>query len=417
FPSLPNNELGRLGQTMSTMRTEIAEHQNSLEQQVAQRTQELSTAFAFSQEIVRELEPEQLLQSVADHTCAVMKGTAVSVCVLNQQADTLELVASSGTTDTYLGLKQSTNRGLAAPVISEHKTVISEGHCANCGFLDHFPSASCIAAPLQVGGRSLGALCVVRPERLFDDNEARVLTLLANAAAVSLENTHLIAAAKQQAKENASLAERERLAADLHDNLAQTLGAMHLSIDQLSVKLENGSDTQVQRRVAQLQSSLKHAYVQVRMALTGLQEKVPDPGEFIMTIKSLLAEFEDKTGMAVEMVMDGEKGGGVTAVIQKQAVYIIREALTNVCRHAQATHAKIFITHALGTITIMISDNGIGFDPEQVQSQNHLGLTIMRARAERSRGQFTIQSAPGHGTRITVTFPTHSAIPRSEEVI
>ncbi|MCA9998824.1 MAG: type IV pili methyl-accepting chemotaxis transducer N-terminal domain-containing protein, partial [Anaerolineales bacterium] len=82
-PSLPSFELNLLGQTMEKMRREIAVYQNSLEQKVIQRTQELSTAFEFSQEIVRELEPAHLLQAVADYTRDLMQGTAVSVCVLD----------------------------------------------------------------------------------------------------------------------------------------------------------------------------------------------------------------------------------------------------------------------------------------------------------------------------------------------
>jgi nitrate/nitrite-specific signal transduction histidine kinase len=82
-PGLPGCELGQLGQTMETMRGEIAAHQQSLEQQVAQRIQELTAAFEFSQEIVRELEPAHLLQAVANHTRDLMRGDAAALCVLD----------------------------------------------------------------------------------------------------------------------------------------------------------------------------------------------------------------------------------------------------------------------------------------------------------------------------------------------
>lgn len=414
-PPLPGNELGRLGQTVEAMRKEIATHQTSLEQQVAQRTQELTTAFEFSQEIVRKLEPSQLLQSVADHTRDLMQGEAASVCVLDSNGRSLELVANSGTGGQYLGLRQSVARSIALPVIREQKTVIGEGGCANCGFLHHFPHTSCAAAPIQVGGRTLGALCVVRSQEPFNSDEARALALLANAAAIALENTRLIEASKQQAEENASLAERERLAANLHDNLAQNLGAMHLSVNMLADDIATGKDEMAQLRIIELQKNLQQAYAQVRMALTGLREPEPDNDEFITAVYTLLADFETQTGLSVQFDRDEKEEIRLTAVAQKQALHIIREALTNIRRHAQANHVQLAILQNKETFTLTIVDDGIGFDPNQVNSPHHLGLTIMRTRAARCQGQLTVRSIPAQGTHISATFSIRPAkVPEME---
>lgn len=404
-PQLPHNEMGRLGQTMETMRGEIAAHQQSLEQQVAQRTQELTTAFEFSQEIVRELEPTQLLQAVANHTRELMRGDAAALCALDGDGRSLELVAGSGAGSACLGLRQSTARGLALPVIHEHKTVIAAGGCANCGFLAHFPGASCIAAPLQVGGRALGALCVVRPQHPFDAAEARALTLLANAAAVALENARLVETIKQQTEENAALAERERLAATLHDNLAQNLGAMHLRVDLLAQDIAGGEMVLAQQRLGELQINLQKAYAQVRMALTGLREPSPDGAEFMTAVQTIVADFEATTRLPVLFSVNEKESVQLTAVTQKQALHILREALTNIRRHAKATQVQIKLTEKAETFTLEIVDDGLGFNASQVDSQHHLGLNIMHARAERCRGQLTIHSVSGGGTRITAVFP------------
>lgn len=409
IPALPDNEMGRLGKTLETMRGQIAAHRSSLEQQVAQRTQELTTAFEFSQEIVQELDSSQLLQSVANHTRELMQGEAVSVCVLDKDDRFLELVANSGAGSQFVGLRQSAARGIVQPVIREHKTIVAEGSCASCEFLYHFPGAACSTAPLQVRGRSLGAVCVVRLQRPFSNDETRALTLLANAAAVALENTRLIEASHQQAKENASLAERERLAATLHDNLVQNLGAMHLSVDLLANDLAAGEDEAAGQRVADLQGNLRQAYAQVRMALTGLREPEPDNEEFLTAVQTALADFETRTGIPVEFVMEGKVMIGLMAVAQKQALHIVREALTNIRRHAQAAHVQLTVRQNQETITLEIADDGVGFYPAQANSQNHLGLTIMRTRAERCQGQLTLHSSPGQGTRISATFPMRSA--------
>ncbi len=405
-PSLPGQEFGRLGQTMETMRGEIAAQHHVLEQQVTQRTAELTAAFAFSQEIVRELEPSHLLQVVADHTRSLMRGDAASLCVLDGDGRALELVANSGGGQNYLGLRQSTARGLALPVIQERETVLTEGGCANCGFLTHFPGASCLAAPLQVGGRSLGALCVVRPQHPFDNDEARALTLMANAAAVALENARLIEMIRRQTEENAALAERERLAANLHDNLAQTLGAMHLRVDLLAQDVANGETELAQQRLGELQANLQQAYAQVRMALTGLREPSADEAELTTAVQTVLADFSAETNLPVQLNMGVGSGDGLTAVAQKQLLHILRESLTNIRRHAQATQVTVTLTPEDAAVTLTITDDGVGFNRSSVNDQHHLGLTIMRMRAERSQGQLTIDSAPGLGTRITAVFPT-----------
>ncbi|MBX3055319.1 MAG: type IV pili methyl-accepting chemotaxis transducer N-terminal domain-containing protein [Anaerolineae bacterium] len=416
LPALSANELGQLAEAMETMRGEITVYQTALEQQVNQRTQELTTAFEFSQEIVRQLDTDALLHSVAQRSRDLMQGKAASVCVLDGDGHTLELIAGSGAGNEYLGLRQSTRRGIALPVIQQHQTVITEGGCAKCAFLHHFPGTSCMAAPLQAGERTLGALCVVRPQPPFDAAESRALTLLANAAAVALENARLIAAGKKQAEENASFSERQRLAAELHDNLAQTLGAINLRVGLTAELIHRGQSDTAVTRLKEMQTSLQSAYAQVRMALTGLRDPLPETGDLLPEVQSLLADFEARSGLPVELVVTGKEGIALTAVSQKQALHILREALTNIHRHAQASQVQITIARENGSVIFQVKDDGKGFDPGQVHSANHLGLTIMHTRAERSRGQLTVYSMPGQGTQVTAVFPAKPGANHQVEV-
>jgi nitrate/nitrite-specific signal transduction histidine kinase len=108
MPPLHDDELGRLGQTMAAMRSQITTAQETLEQRVERRTHELATAFEFSQEIVHQLDLPQLLQSVVTRARDLSNGTAASVCVLQDDGQMLELVASSGAVQNMVGLRQST---------------------------------------------------------------------------------------------------------------------------------------------------------------------------------------------------------------------------------------------------------------------------------------------------------------------
>lgn len=416
LPALPPNELGQLAQTMEKMRGEIAASQNSLEQRVAQRTDELSAAFEFSQEIVRQLDIDELLHSVAQRAQDLMQGNAASVCVLDNSGNALELVAESGSDPDHLGLRQSASRGIALSVIQQQQTVLTEGKCANCGFLHHYPGSACIATPMRVGDRALGALCVIRPQRPFDGDESRALRLLANAAAIGLENARLIAAGKKQAEENALLAERERLAAELHDNLAQTLGAAQFSAGRLAQQLNPNTGQETQARLAELQSTLQEAYAQARVALTGLHETPPNDIAFMARVRKLFADFEGQTGVSVCLDDIEGVGSSLSVVTQKQVLHILGEALTNIRRHAQAGQVRLTICREENAISFTVEDDGRGFDPERINGQNHLGLAIMHARAKRCRGDLHINSVPAQGTQIRATFPIRSDVGRKTRV-
>lgn len=406
-PVMRDDELGQLAQTLEAMRAEIAAAQELLEQRVAQRTHELSAAFEFSQEIVHQLDLAPLLQSVARRARDLMQGQAASVCILDGDGRILELVASSGAADSHVGLRQSAERGIALPVVQQGKTVITEGGCANCGFLHQFPGSPCITAPIRIGKQTLGALCVARPQPPFGGDESRALTLLANAAAIAIENARLVESSQQQANENAALAERERLAAELHDNLAQTLGAVNLKADHIQMLLQQKQDQAALTRLQELQMAVSTAYSQVRMVLTGLREPLLKGGGLAQRLQDCVAEFQEQSAITATFSIADPTVLNLPPIIQKQVIYIVREALINIRRHAQADYVQVLATRANGSAQFTIMDNGQGFDPAQVNSQNHLGLTIMQTRARRSGGQLAIHTTPNEGTQIIATFPLH----------
>jgi two-component system, NarL family, nitrate/nitrite sensor histidine kinase NarX len=405
LPPLHDDELGQLGQTMAAMRSHITTAQETLEQRVERRTHELATAFAFSQEIVHQLDLPQLLQAVVTRARDLSNGTAASVCVLRDNGQMLELVASSGQVQNMVGLRQSTAETMALPVIQSGKIVITEGGCANCRFLHHYPDSSCLAAPLQVGAKTLGALCVVRDRPPFDDDESRALTLLANAAAVAIDNARLVEVGRQQAEAHAALAERERLAADLHDNLAQTLGAMNIKTDRIQTLIEANETAPAVTQLQEMKTAVKTAYTQVRTALTGLRESVNNNTELLTGLQACVEAFRSETAVAATLTIVDPAALDLPPVTQKQLLYIVREALTNVERHAQANRVDVTVTCCNGCARLEVADDGCGFEYGRVNTNTHLGLTIMQTRAERSGGHLTVATAPGQGTRIVATFP------------
>ncbi len=405
-PALGDDELGRLTRSFEMMRTEVAAARDMLESRVAQRTRELSTAFEFSQEIVRQLDLDHLLDSVTDHAQSLMQSRAAALCLLTPEGEHLELVSSSGETADHIGVLQSTRKGLALPVVGAGQTTVIETSCSACGFLCAHPASYCVAAPLRAGDHTLGALCVVRNSgKPFDTDETRALTLLANSAAIAITNARLAETSRQQAEQSAVLTERERLAADLHDNLAQTLGFLKLKTERVEETLVAGRVTDAIGELGQMKPTISVAYQQVRTALTGLREPPPTDGDLAEKLATCVADFSYETDLLITLAIVDDSAPVLPHATQAQALHIVREALTNAHRHAQASQVQIRVSQAGGLARFVMVDDGCGFDPDSVEGDDHLGLAIMQARAQRSGGNLTINSTPGTGTEIVATFP------------
>jgi two-component system nitrate/nitrite sensor histidine kinase NarX len=405
-PTYVDAELRCLSAAFESLRAEVLASQRQLEARVHQRTQELTTAFEFSQEIAAQLELGQLLDSATDRARTLMTGTAAALCLLDEDATALRLAAGSGAGDANPDLRQPVNADVPSRVIGAGRTVVTETTCASCGFLRTVTAGQCVATPLRAGDATLGALCVVRPAVIeFEPEEQAALSLLANAAAVAIVNARLVEQRRAQAALSATQAERERLAADLHDNLAQTLSFLNFKADRLEAAIGVGNAQDAEQVLAEMRGATTRAYGQVRAALTGLHTAPVTHAALTADLRACVAEVQAMTGMAVALTVDDADALVVSPLARQQALHIVREALNNVWRHAAAQRVTICAERAGESVRITVRDDGRGFDPVAVDASAHLGLAIMRARAERSGGALHIQTQPGAGATIVATFP------------
>jgi two-component system nitrate/nitrite sensor histidine kinase NarX len=398
----------QLSQSIESLRAELDQAHALMETRVAERTRELTSAFELSQEISAQIDLETLLQSATDRARALTHADAASLCLIDQDQRTLILSAGSGRGTLPNGLRQPIGLGLYPSdlVLEQGLTIATQAACTQCGFLHRHTAGECAAAPLRVGDQTLGALCVVRDGgQDFNEDESRALTLLANSAAIAIVNARLIEAARRQAEQAAALAEREHLAAELHDHLAQTLSFLNLKIEQVKRRIDQGEVDLAQSDLDRMQSTTSEAFQQVRMALTGLREPLPTAENLAEKISACVEDFRQVAGLPAELIIADESALALPRSLQTQALLIVREALNNVRRHAQATTVRVRIDRVDGEARFSVADNGRGFTPTSIDLENHLGVSIMRTRAERSNGYLTIDSAPGAGTKITAHFP------------
>ena len=407
-PVKRHDELGELALAFETMRTEVAAAHDELETRVEQRTRELTSAFEFSQEISAQLETDHLLQSVTDRARDLTGAVAASLCSIEHDPSQLTLIAQSGSNASWINLQQSLDRDPAQQVVGAGETVTLSADCTRCAFLSAHAPGQCAVAPLRSGHLTLGALCVVRRDATaFDTDETRALTLLANSAAVALANARLAEQQKQQAEQAAIAAERDRLAAELHDNLAQTLSFLNLKADRVRELIEAQHEAPgcAEAELAQMKAAIDTAYRQVRAALTGLHEAAPTADDLRARLEACVADARVASQTSIELKIVDAFALALPRLTQTQAYHIVREALNNVRRHAQAQHVQITVERLKGLAQFTIADDGRGFNPTEIDGQHHLGLSVMRTRAERCGGTLEVKSEAGRGTQIVARLP------------
>jgi signal transduction histidine kinase len=225
-----------------------------------------------------------------------------------------------------------------------------------------------------------------------------------------------IAIAAARAREHeahvAILAERDRIARELHDSLAQVLGSTHLRLRAQLARPELSDRPAVRAELEDLATVAEDAYHDVREAILGLRE-ASRPRGLIEALHAYLERYGVQSGIRTELEtsVDGEPDLPTKAEIQ--VIRVIQEALTNVRKHARASTVRVRV-HASadgGVVTIVVEDDGRGFEPDEVtvHRDGGFGLQTMRERMELAGGSVRVDSAPGRGTRVIANVPATSA--------
>jgi len=214
----------------------------------------------------------------------------------------------------------------------------------------------------------------------------------------------------------ALLEERSAIARELHDSLAQSLSYTKIQLTRLSALLAAESDPQAARAVLdELREGVSSAYRQLRELLTTFRMKVGG-GSFEAALREVIADFGRRTGLPATMA--GELAEvELSANAQIHLLQIVREALTNVEKHAQARAVSVELRReADGTIGVDIDDDGVGIASVTSPAQ-HFGLDIMRDRARLLGGRVDIVRRSGGGTRVRLLFPGRAGYAQPAAVI
>lgn len=262
-----------------------------------------------------------------------------------------------------------------------------------------------MAAPLRSNDRIIGALCVGSTSlQRFGDESTDLLTKLANTAAIALENARLY----EQAERIATLEERRRIAADMHDGLGQTLSYLGLMTDQVVDFLSKGQEEAAMERLHGTRETIEKATSDVRKAINRLMDENPINSDLCGQLQDVANEFSSQNDAAIEWLCDVASPCNCPPYVNEQVVHVAREALTNAITHAHSDSIRMRFEKKMKDHFLMIEDDGEGFDPSQPGPNGHFGLQIMKARALQIGGQLEIKSASGIGTQVILSFPVNS---------
>jgi PAS domain S-box-containing protein len=216
---------------------------------------------------------------------------------------------------------------------------------------------------------------------------------------------------RAQAIELAASRERNHLAQELHDSVTQALFGMTLTSRGAEMLLKS-DPAAVGEKLTQLRELAEEALAEMRALIFEMRPgSLADEG-LAAALSKHVAAVESRTGLPV--VLDADEVRGLNPGLEEALYRICQEALHNVVKHAAAHQAGIEVRQDGDRVFVIVTDDGVGFDPVAVAGERagHLGLAGMRARVERFGGHLDIHSAPGSGTRLEVTVPATSAAPR-----
>jgi signal transduction histidine kinase len=260
-----------------------------------------------------------------------------------------------------------------------------------------------MAIPLMAEGMTTGVLALASQHPLSPSQQA-LLQIAAGMMALIIRNSQLYAKLESQAV----LEERNRLAREVHDGLAQGLGFLNFKMQQVDRLLVRQESEAARQALGEMRDGVQDLYAEVRQTIQDLRWLPKDGQGLSERLRQYVLDFGDRTGLDITLTIDGEPELSPQAEVQ--LFRIVQEALNNVYKHAQARHASVRLRVDPGGTTILeIEDDGTGF-PEEVDSQepvsahsrDHFGLRIMQERAEAMGGQLSLDSVPSRGTRLQV---------------
>ena len=355
----------------------------------------LRAVYDVSLAVSGQADPDQAIASILGHARSLL-GVDAALLALDGPAGELRLRAASAGPGVLLG-DEPAGVGVMARAEDSLECFLRPGY------------RIALSAPVGHGAKRVGMLGLATASavrRRFDPSEIEMLTALATQAGLALEAVRL----QGELRVLAIQGERERIAREMHDGLAQVLGYVNTKSQAVEELLADGRVVEARRQLAELAEAARSVYVDVREAILSLSAPVPPDRGVAAALEEYAALYAESSKLAVQFHAGRDAARTpLSAAAQAEIFSIAREALTNIRKHAHAHRVTLDLALSGPELVLRIQDDGVGFDADLLtigpERWPHFGLAGMRERAELVGGSIAWHSGPGTGTSVELHVP------------
>ena len=363
--------------------------------------------IAVAEDLACEFSLRPLLERILLRCTELLGCDAGSICSVDEAAGTYRKEADIGVA-CQSGRVFPLTEGMTGAVVARRGPVwfarysdVPGGHVAP---EERAALRGVIGVPLEWRGRIIGACIVFSRDdaRTFGADDAELLSLFAKHAAIALANARMHEAAEERARAEATAAERDRLLAEVHDTLARRLVSIQVHLD--AARRELGPEAAGAAGIGEASAAAREALAEARLTLLGLAAAPLDGQPLEAALRAEAAWAESIGRLEVRLVTAGPPVP-VEARLAREVLGVAREALTNIVRHAEAHSVRLGLLYEDGAVSLLVQDDGQGFDPKSGWHPERYGLRAMTDRARNLGATIEVDSVPGWGTRIRARFP------------
>ncbi len=361
-----------------------------------ERRLKLAILYEISSIANQQQQPELFLDLILNSVLHLRGVFAVLVSLLDADLRLWE-VSSVGRETRYVDnlRNQLDHKKLNAKIVKTKKVQRLEEKGA-AGHLS-IAAMEVIGFPITKQGIVYGTLCVLSEMDTYNsDEDTELLVAITDQIGIAVENAKL----KDQAENVLVLAERQRLARELHDSVTQSLYGSVLIAKSALHSFKNGDNQSSEQALTRIVDISEKVLKEMRLLIYDLQPLDLDTFGFQEAIRQRLEYVMKRLDIETYFICPSDLQ--LSGKLALNLYRIIQEGLNNTIKHSHATRVNVELSSDNGMIRLMIIDNGIGFNVQSNENRNGFGLSGIRERVKELNGSININSQPGTGTKITV---------------
>jgi two-component system nitrate/nitrite sensor histidine kinase NarX len=403
-----NADINQISQQLQLLTEDMQNQVRTQTQFIAQKTRSLEIIYDVAASINVSRDLDDLLTRFL-HTLKEVVNARAAVVRLVTEDGQMRLVASTGLNDEVISREQLIPASTCLCGSAYDKgTVQYEPDIRKCDkIIGHSffndDNVGMIAVPLQYRDRTLGVynLFVDKSMMAYAEEINDLLTSIGRHLGMAIDKARL----DDETNRLSIMEERTRLAHELHDSLAQTLASLRFQVRVLDENLRLGEEPAVWHELEKIENNLDEAYAELRELITHFRAPIDKRG-LVPGVQYLVNRFRNQAGIHIYLQQEWNIVQ-LPASFEVEVLRIIQEALNNIRKHSQAQNVRILLrAKPQGDCHILIEDDGVGIDARKSndKKRDHYGLNIMAERTKRINGDLKIESEPGEGTRVILTF-------------